>query len=198
MFRKYGVASLLSVLVLSACGGTPNPDPNPDPFVPPAKPTAEYTVTLGFELPTFKRDNIMVNQAYDVTFKTNCLLEDKTNEQDLINLTNPQMGTVKLYYTTTAGENRKELGSAGFSNRKAVVAFTPTEVGNFSMKSEIEIDGTTYSSANFSAMQTALQNKCKALIGADAQFATISSQYTLATTFATSGISSFSANVTFK
>jgi hypothetical protein len=201
MFKKYVTASLLgSLLLLSACGSTPNPtpDPNPDPFVPPAKTTAEYTMTFGFELPTFKRDNMVVDQDYEVVFKTSCLLQDKSSDQDLINPSNPQIGTVKLYYTSLTNENRKELGMAAFNNRKAAVAFTPTEAGNFLMKSEVVIDGTTYSSSNFAAMKTALENKCKALIAADAQFATISSQYNVATSFSTSGVSSFGANVIFK
>jgi hypothetical protein len=200
MFKRYGMASLLgTLLLLSACGNTiVDPIPEPDPFVPPAKPNAEYTMTFSFELPTFKRDNIMVDQAYEVVFKTGCLLQDKSSEQDLINPVNPQFGTVKLYYTTLTGESRKELGSADFANRKAAVSFTPTEAGEFLMKSEYVIDGTTYSATNFAAMKTAVQAKCKALIAADPQFAAISSQYNVATDFSSSVINSFAARVMFK
>jgi hypothetical protein len=196
---KIPVLSLIAGLaLLASCSTTtPTPTPDPDPFVPPSKPNAAYALSYGFETPTFTK-TMTVGQANTLTFKATCLLQDNTNDQDLIRPINPQIGTAKLFYTAKDGTNRKELGSSAFTNGKAAVAFTPSEAGSFLMKSEVVVDGVTYSSADFAAMTNALQSKCKQLIGGDPQFAAISGQYNIATTFASAQVSSFSGSVTFQ
>jgi hypothetical protein len=196
---KMSVLTLIAGLaLLASCGTvTPTPTPDPDPFVPPAKPSAGYDLTYGFETPTFTK-TMTVGQTYTLTFKTSCLLQDKASGQDLIRLANPQVGTAKLYFAKTDGTSRKELGSSAFTNGKAAVSFAPPEAGTFAMKSEVVVDGVTYSSADLPAMTNALQTKCKQLIAADAQFAAILGQYDIATTFLSSQVSSFGATVTFQ
>jgi hypothetical protein len=196
--KKLIFCLLAGTIIFTGCtSSTTNLNIEPDPFVKPSKPTAGYVMTYRFETPTFTK-NMTVNQAYSLTFKASCLLQDSKSDQDLIALSDPKLGTTKLFYTANDGTNRKELGSGEFVNGTAPVPFTPTEAGSFVMRSEVVIDGTAYSGADVAARKTALESKCKQLIAADARFAAISNQYDVATTFLVSGSTGFGTTVTFQ
>jgi hypothetical protein len=172
---KMPVLTLIAGLVLLASCGTVTPTPDPDPFVP-TKPQAKYERSLGLDLSGAK-PTMNLNQSYTMSLTTSCSLQDLSDGKDLIYLLDPKIGTANLYSTATDGTNRKLLATAGFTNGKAALTFTPTEAGKAKLDFELEIDGAKYTPDSGTAVVTALENKCKTLIAADSKFATISGQY---------------------
>jgi hypothetical protein len=165
------------LVLLAACntGTTPTPTPDPDPFTP-TKPQAQYERSFGRDLSKIK-PTMSLNQPYALTFTTSCSLQDLSNSKDLIYIADPKLGTVNMYSTALDGTNRKPLASAGFTNGKAELAFTPTEAGKFKLGWELELDGTTYTYDTRDALTKAIESKCKQLIAAESAAPAILGQY---------------------
>jgi hypothetical protein len=199
--KLFVLAVIAGTALLAGCNTTP-PTPTPPPPPPPPPPftqTASYGVSLKPLKPAFfDTKTLTAGQPASVTHQFSCLFQDVDTGADLITLTNPKPGTVVLYGRDSGG-TRAELGRADFTNGLATVTFTPTTTGSLSLSADIVIDGVAYApptSSSDTARQTALKNKCRQLIMSDSTFATVSSNYTISSTFNPQTDSMIGLNVT--